>query len=639
MIKNKAWYLRPRPNLSKESMIAAAQAHPGKFIELMLKKELIEAAAFDAEQTFVAGGFGPGVYLGSMHQADKKIQKLVEVEFNINKYSILICNVKSQVFVKRNKADAGESSSATLPIDVGEGYMIGATRLVPREFHKLDARQYPMLGISLNINKIRQTRFYYLNVLLEFTQALFNKAGISFERSTFVATHCVDDGYIPLEPLAQLSKPLVVVNASSEPMDKDTLKPLIHAFFPHEYHVVRNKKIQFEQPVVSMATAIPDKLNTETNYLFLNGKAENSEQGTVRIAKKETPSEFQLVKANEAYEDLLQEDSIVDPYTEFKFNYLINRDSILAITQGLNLSPSDLVALPLGKTQKAEQKKNQEAIKRCLVELSLKECLLGHKVIPVPKIPIELISTELSLIATRQIRVPHCTRPKQLVAVVEVCITKEGIVVKHVRRSPWSQDASAAIDFVSEFPFLQPEGKRFIQDDQFWIVDKQTQSRLTVWSGQFVPRIILNDSYTGIEAALAAQEPYIESRREDGKIKGKLYSKNKRFNLLPYYMSIFKPEYQNAHELTGSRIPVQDCGGFLRVFVPPAGGIKGNGSSLSGMRDVMLYTKDGNCVSSGLLEQKLVLLYLHTMTNGILVGGDNSKMTILEKMARLALEN
>ncbi|WP_319938508.1 hypothetical protein [Xenorhabdus littoralis] len=365
----------------------------------------------------------------------------------------------------------------------------------------------------------------------------------------------------------------------------------------------------------------------------------NREQGTVRIAKKETPSEFQLVKANEAYEDLLQEDSIVDPYTEFKFNYLINRDSILAITQGLNLSPSDLVALPLGKTQKAEQKKNQEAIKRCLVELSLKECLLGHKVIPVPKILIELISTELSLIATRQIRVPHCTRPKQLVAVVEVCITKEGIVVKHVRRSPWSQDASAAIDFVSEFPFLQPEGKRFIQDDQFWIVDKQTQSRLTVWSGQFVPRIILNDSYTGIEAALAAQEPYIESRREDGKIKGKLYSKNKRFNLLPYYMSIFKPEYQNAHELTGSRIPVQDCGGFLRVFVPPAGGIKGNGSSLSGMRDVMLYTKDGNCVSSGLLEQKLVLLYLHTMTNGILVGGDNSKMTILEKMARLALEN
>lgn len=35
----------------------------------------------------------------------------------------------------------------------------------------------------------------------------------------------------------------------------------------------------------------------------------------------------------------------------------------------------------------------------------------------------------------------------------------------------------------------------------------------------------------------------------------------------------------------------------------------------------------------------LVQLYLHTMTNGVLVGGDNSKMSVLEKLARLALEN
>lgn len=31
--------------------------------------------------------------------------------------------------------------------------------------------------------------------------------------------------------------------------------------------------------------------------------------------------------------------------------------------------------------------------------------------------------------------------------------------------------------------------------------------------------------------------------------------------------------------------------------------------------------------------------YLHTMTNGLLVGGDNSKMSVLEKLARLPLEN
>lgn len=41
----------------------------------------------------------------------------------------------------------------------------------------------------------------------------------------------------------------------------------------------------------------------------------------------------------------------------------------------------------------------------------------------------------------------------------------------------------------------------------------------------------------------------------------------------------------------------------------------------------------------GLLNLLLVQLYLHTMTNGVLVGGDNSKMSVLEKLARLALEN
>jgi hypothetical protein len=31
--------------------------------------------------------------------------------------------------------------------------------------------------------------------------------------------------------------------------------------------------------------------------------------------------------------------------------------------------------------------------------------------------------------------------------------------------------------------------------------------------------------------------------------------------------------------------------------------------------------------------------FLHTMSNDVLVGGDNSKMSMLEKLARLALEN
>lgn len=70
----------------------------------------------------------------------------------------------------------------------------------------------------------------------------------------------------------------------------------------------------------------------------------------------------------------------------------------------------------------------------------------------------------------------------------------------------------------------------------------------------------------------------------------------------------------------GTRIPVQDRGVFVRVFLPPEGGINGSGDALSGMRDVMLYKAGGHLVEHDVLEQPLVQLYLHTMTNGVLGG-------------------
>jgi hypothetical protein len=102
---------------------------------------------------------------------------------------------------------------------------------------------------------------------------------------------------------------------------------------------------------------------------------------------------------------------------------------------------------------------------------------------------------------------------------------------------------------------------------------------------------------------------------------------------------MYQPEHLVRGERIGVRMPVQDRGAFIRVFVPPEGGISGAGDALSGMRDLMVYGADGEQVTAGLLERPLVQLYLHTMTNGVLVGGDNSKMSVLEKLARLALEN
>ena len=638
MTNKDAWYLGPRPNLDRAATLAAARAMPAKFIELMLLKELIEAAAFDPDHTFVTGSFGPGVYLGSFSQAVKRRLHMAEARFNVNaKHGLLLCDITSKVFAKKTKGDSTGLSAATLAVDAGEGFMVGVTRIVPDDFFELDSRRYPMVGVSLDTVKIRQSRLYYLNMLAEFALALFEKASVPVTGDTFVATHCVDDGYISLEPLANLRRSLVVVNTTTEPMDGEALKPLARfsEFFPDGYHVAGNKKVHFQPLDVHAATLTPTELDAGQNYLFLNG-AGDADHGSIRLAKLTTTPDFQPARASTAYTALARGDSVADPYTQSKFRHLMDRGSVSVAMQGLNFGPSALASLMPGKAQ-GDDRQLQEAVKRCLVELSLKECLLGHKNVPAPMMPPEFMPSSLTLIATRQIRMAGRQPRKQLVAAVDVQVSGDGIAVERVRRSPWSSDAMAAVDFIDEFPFLQSDGKEWIRDGQFWVIDRATQERLTVWSGTFVPKLILNDGYAGIEAALAAQEQFVSARRENAG--GRYYSKSREFNLLPYYMSMYLAEHRVPNERTGTRIPVQDCGTFLRVFVPPEGGINGPGDSLSGMRDVMVYASDGSLVEGALLDRKLAQLFLHTMTNGVLVGGDNSKMSLLEKLASLALEN
>jgi len=182
-----AWYLGPRPKLDVPSMLAAVAAQPAKFIQLMLLKELIESAAFE-EDTFVRGGFGPSVYLGSTSQSSKKYLQLAEAEFEVNmKHGLLLCDVKSKRFAR--KASADETAAATRLASAGEGYLVGVTRIVPYDFYEVDARKNPMEGLSLDREKVRRTRLYYLNLLTEFAASLFTKAEVSFARETFVATH------------------------------------------------------------------------------------------------------------------------------------------------------------------------------------------------------------------------------------------------------------------------------------------------------------------------------------------------------------------------------------------------------------------------------------------------------------------
>ena len=431
-----AWYLGPRPKLDASSMLAAVAAQPAKFIELMLFKELIESAAFE-EDTFVRGGFGPGVYLGSASQASKKYVELAEAEFDVNiKHGLLVCDVKSKRFAR--KASVGEGASATRLASAGEGYLVGVTRIVPDDFFEVDARKSPMEGLSLDREKVRRTRWYYLNLLTEFAIKLFTRAGVPFTRETFAATHYVDDAYVPLEPLANLQRPLVVVNTTTESMTPDALAPL--ARFPEYlpgYHVAGNKKTHFSAPDVCVADGVPTQLNPDFNYLFLSS-AEDNDAGSIRLAKGAADSAFNPARPETAYAALAKGDARADPYTEAKFRNLLARETVEVVTQGLDDSPKALAALRPGKAKDSDSRQLQEALKRCFVELSLKEVLLGKKPILVPSMPPDA-PRQLTLLATRRIRMSGRQAPEQMVAAVDVMIQGHTLCVTRTRRTPWGK--------------------------------------------------------------------------------------------------------------------------------------------------------------------------------------------------------
>lgn len=634
MTKKEAWYLGRRPRLDAKSMLDAVVGSPTKFIELMLLKELIESSALDAEDTFVGGGFGPGVYLGSASQASKRHLQLAEAEYTVNmKHGLLLCGVTAKRFTR--KVTAAESAATTRLASAGEGFLVGITRIVPDEFYEQDGRKSPMDGLSLDTDKIRRTRIYYLNLLTEFAIRLFTKANVPFARETFTATHCVDDAYIPLQSLVNLQQPIVVVNTTAETLDYDALAPLVRLpeYLPG-YHIAGGKKTHFPLPHIRTALDVPEQLDPEVNYLFLNGEGDD-ELGTVRLAKAPS-TELKPAKPTAAYATLAAGEGQADPYTEAKYRHLLAHDTFLVSMQGLNYGPKALATLRPGKTKDSESRQLQEALKRCLVELSLKEVLLGRKPVAVPALP-PGVPLNLTLLATRNTRLSSRAGSEQTIAAVDVRVESSNIAVTRVRRTPWGRK-EAVLDMVFEYDFLQEQGKEAVRDGQFWVVDQASGERLTVWAGTFVPKIILNDAYEGIEHAIAAQDDYLAKQREGGS-KGRFLSKGREFNLLPYYISMFRPEHSKHGERIGVRMPVQDCGSFVRVFVPPEGGISGSGDALSGMRDVMHYSEGGTLTMAGLLDLPLMQLYLHTMTNGVLVGGDNSKMSVLEKLARLALEN
>jgi len=642
--KQQVWFLMPNSGATLAAMTAHARKHPGIYLELVLLQELSQAKEDQIADASILAEFGSSVYLWGSGPFDEGVIQLAAIRFDANpKYNRIICNLQMQAFARDSPPSDQDQMSMT--VDVGRGQMLDIVKFYSRSktFKQVDARKRPLPGISLKHLGMRRTRLYYLLVISEFTDAILREAGIPFAQEEFQATHVITDAFIPAKAIAQLVTPLAVVSASGVPLTEREKRAFsdMGTYLGPDFWESSASRCLFQQPNVTFLDNVPVELHNDRNYLFINGKPQ-FKRGTASIPTKDGQKRYYL-QPQRAYALLEAGTTDADAYTVLKFRHLMDTDGFSCSMQGLNIEPADLGLIQRYQVEESGSRKRdpskkaegvREKAKRVLLELSIKECLGQHKSIPAPAIPADLQPAALTVLATRHIRVRR-NQYKQLISSVLVSCEKGEIRVVSTAKSRWSTDYECALRFLLKYPFLQPDEKH-IRDRQFWIVDNQTGDRLRVWSGSFVPKILFNAIYPSIEDLLALQEEELRESHPGG---FGYYSKSHKWNFLPYYMHAFDDGVLHEKFQEREAIYAQDRGEFLRLFIPSAEAISGRRANLSCFRDIMVYRLDGSLVQAGLLEHKLVRIYLHTMTAGMLVAANNSKMSLLEKLARLQLEN
>ena len=634
---DKAWCLGDARNQSNELTLSLAKAHPDIYIRLVLMSELLSTNAVMAPsgESAVFSSLGPSVYFNQGTDEAHKIIKAFRADFLLSDlHNTLTCDISRKVFYLKKQPGATGNAKKSSMVNAGAFNVVTLEQLNPDLYGEADAREYSVKGLALDKN-VRNSRIYYLNVLVEQVSAILAKAGVPFHASSFVATHQVANGFVNADEVAYLQRPLSVIWNTATPLPEKLPEQMV---FAKPFGYSGNKKSKFESCDLSFESvpASISSMREDRNYLFLNDRLK---EGSGSISVEDAEDVPVATDAYAAYKTLEDGQGKADLYTTVKYRLLMDTDVPKHVFQAMHEKPECVVKLLAGaEVQKkaddgeklpphmVELASVAEPLRRCLMELSIKEIATGVK--PLPQIDqLAAFPKGIQLVATRRLKLGRGR--KTLVSSTQIQTTPNGAMVVDRKTSKWSEDEFDLDDFVDEFPFLRVDGKK-AKDQEFWIIDLATGHRLRVSAGKHVPKIILNDRYESFEGGLQAQlddNPELVN-----------FTKKQVYNLFPYYISSVDAGASEI-EINSRIVSLQTFDSFVRVFIAPAGGINAGGSSLSLFRDVLVYNKEGNLVEESLIDHPLVSLYVHNFTSGILVIGENSKMTLLEKIAKLGIEN
>lgn len=420
------------------------------------------------------------------------------------------------------------------------------------------------------------------NLLLDTLKAIFNEHAVPYSERVFKANYALDD-FLSSEKSYQ--KPVVVIDNLGESFPEQT-RPLLYQRLAQE----------FDSPEIIMAKDYPEICHFKEgiNYLVLNQSSKKN-GSSVSISGKALNTFWDAYSLH-----LKGKGQDLDYYSRLKIGRF--ESNLPIVIQGWNSRNTDKLTKELKAGDKMHKPQLPFQFERIKTELWLKEGVFSHK-----ELSIELDDSKLTLIYIRKPSNKKFGKGNFYASVTNVTITDHKLFINE------SQILKSESRLLLACPYLKHRPS--LHNNSFFIFDRNEQVLLSSYNSARIPKIVGNAKLDNIAAAERAQNQLSRQATTPADI------------VLPYYIARKKQRH----------IYLQKCENDLLCFVTTLGNVNQNIEKQNLIYNILTFDENGNILDA--LDQKVTDLYLKSFTKDVLKINEYSKSSLLEKVARIYIEN
>ena len=612
--KQRYYFLRP---CNANGMKTTSQDVDAKSIlRLGVIAALLGEAEFGARKPN-AFMIGPYIYVGARTCTTKKDVSIVEayrLDLNISAYNQLQIVLVAQSF----KSEVNTIISGDIAPTGEDDQGLTLSLIETERLKKLDGRKSKLPEITFNDKEIRRSKLYLMNRLTEFFSSVLTRAEIAHTRVTFEPTHVTAEPHLRLDAISTVSRELTIINNTGIQLSVCDQSDIIQALTSDRVQFDAFKFYNDGQP--ARTSAWIEELSQADAWLVLNKACNDENDTSIRVEADSLKRPWDAYHAL-ANDMVAKED--VDPYTWAKFSKLYRRGGGAAaidipVMQGIDITAGEVIDVASKK----------EALRRCAVELAIKHCFAIGTIPLSPFTPEGAFTLLLTDTVFLQESGEHRKRLDYLAYARIVIADGQLTIVDSDFYPELGMEQKETLKH--RFPYITS-----FQGDSMYVIDESSGRYLRRFSGQLVPKIILNSRYPSVDDALV-------TIAENGGLTNGYYSRSRKSALLPFYLPPVEEVAAKVRWRDSSF--VEDKGKFVRYFVPSQLSVQSS-FGFSNLHDLMVFApadvgESGqvkySVVEGNLLDEPLVQLYLSTLTTGILRLKENSKASLLDKIASLA---